>query len=249
MFPQYLSNSINALSTISWGWHLIQFNNLIPNDWWNALTMEIPEGDFQALEKKISAEYESGRCISPKPNSIFAALHLTPLTEVKVVILGQDPYPGTGEAHGLAFSIPRNVTRIPGSLRNIFKELEDDLGIHPPPSGDLSKWAQRGVLLLNTVLTVECGKIDSHKRLGWHIFTNAILNVTLKNNQNTSFVLWGNKAKKYAKIISKFNNNQILIAPHPSARSAKRGFFGCKHFSFINNFRRDRGMNEIDWTL
>jgi uracil-DNA glycosylase len=216
---------------------------------WQALIeQEQSKGYFQALQTKVALERALGKRIFPTEDSVFAAFAVTPLEQVKVVILGQDPYHGLGQAQGLCFSVPEGV-KIPPSLVNIYKELVSDIkGFNPPQHGNLTSWAKQGVLLLNTVLTVEEGKAHSHAKWGWERFTDEVL---LTLNCSTSpiiFVLWGAHAIKKGKAITA-SQHTILQGPHPSPLSAYRGFFGCRHFTAINDLLAKQGDEAIDWQV
>lgn len=189
--------------------------------------------------------YKPGKTVYPPKEQVFRALDLCPIDQTKVVILGQDPYHGPNQANGLAFSVNRGVP-LPPSLRNIFKELKDDLGIENR-TGDLSRWAKQGVLLLNTVLTVEEGSPGSHSDLGWEKFTDDVIRALNDRKDSLIFVLWGSKAKTKETLIS--GHHFILYAPHPSPFSAHKGFLGCRHFSLINKILADKGKRPIDWRL
>jgi uracil-DNA glycosylase len=201
---------------------------------------------FKKLEQFLAEEYKS-KIIYPKKEDIFRSLELTDYENVKVVILGQDPYHGDNEAHGLSFSVKENV-KIPPSLKNIFKELNSDLGTYIPNNGYLVKWAKQGVLLLNSVLTVEKDKPGSHRNIGWEIFTDTVISKLNEREKPIVFVLWGNYAKEKEKYITN-PQHLVLEAPHPSPFSARTGFFGCKHFSKINEFLRQNGEEEIDFQI
>lgn len=219
----------------------------ITNDWDDALKPEYKKPYYRDLYNKINEEYASGRTIYPPADEIFNAFHLTPLSEVKCVIIGQDPYHGEGQAHGLCFSVRPQVD-IPPSLVNIYKELNDDLGCYVPNNGYLVKWAKQGVLLLNSVLTVRAHQAFSHQGLGWEQFTDAVINILNEQDRPIVFLLWGKPAQQKA---AKLNNSNHLIlkAPHPSPLSAYRGFFGCKHFSMANEFLQEHGLEPIDWQI
>ncbi|NLY71309.1 MAG: uracil-DNA glycosylase [Clostridiales bacterium] len=215
------------------------------NDWDDLLKDEFKKDYYQNLRKFLIQEYRT-RIIYPSMYDIFNALKLTPYSKVKAVILGQDPYHGEGQAHGLCFSVKKGVP-IPPSLHNIFKELYDDLNILPPNHGYLKDWADQGVMLLNTVLTVRKGQANSHKGRGWEIFTDKVIELLNKREQPMVFLLWGANAKsKRAYITNK--NHLVLTAAHPSPLSAHNGFFGCRHFSKTNNFLAQYG-EYIDWEI
>ena len=194
----------------------------------------------------LKKEYHQHQVYPPKED-IFNAFDYTPLSEVKVVIIGQDPYHEPGQAHGLCFSVKPGV-KIPPSLMNIFKELHDDLGCDIPNNGYLEKWARQGVLMLNNVLTVRAHQAASHKGIGWEEFTDAVIDVLNRQDKPIVFLLWGSPAaKKCAKLNNP--NHLILKAPHPSPLSAYRGFFGCRHFSQTNDFLLSKGLEPIDWQI
>ena len=202
---------------------------------------------MQALSEFLRAELRAGKAIYPPPQRIFSALNSTPFEQVKVVILGQDPYHGPGQAHGLCFSVPPGVPP-PPSLQNIFAELQRDLGAPRPDHGCLLPWAQQGVLLLNAVLTVERGLAGSHHGKGWEGFTDAIVERLNSDRENLVFLLWGNPAQQKGRLVDT-RRHRVLKAPHPSPLSAHRGFIGCGHFSATNAWLRAHGQVEIDWRL
>lgn len=202
---------------------------------------------MQALREFLASEKQKGRIIYPPGPLIFNALDSTPFEQVKVVILGQDPYHGPGQAHGLCFSVNPGVA-LPPSLQNIFKELEADLGIASPGHGCLASWAAQGVLLLNAVLTVEAGKAASHEGKGWERFTDRVVEVLNQGRENLVFLLWGSYAQRKGALIDR-NRHLVLASPHPSPLSASRGFFGNRHFSRANAYLRNTGEGEIDWRL
>lgn len=201
---------------------------------------------FKELTVFVNREYRE-KTIFPAKENIFNSLKLTPYENVKVVILGQDPYHGVGEAHGLSFSVMPGV-KVPPSLQNIYKELNSDLGCYIPNNGFLQKWAKEGVLLLNSVLTVEKDKPGSHRNKGWEIFTDTIISEINKKDSSVVFLLWGAYAKEKAHLITN-PNHLILKAPHPSPYSASSGFFGCKHFSKANEFLEKNGISKIDFQI
>lgn len=217
----------------------------IGNDWDKVLKEEWEKPYFVALWRRVEDAYAKGTVYPPRER-IFEALRRTALKDTKVVILGQDPYHGSGQAHGLAFSVERG-TRIPPSLRNIHKELEGDFGIAPPAHGSLEAWADAGVLLLNTVLTVEEGRPLSHKGLGWEILTGRILEVLSARPVPMVFLLWGGAAREKASAIA--SHHGVFLAPHPSPLSAFRGFFGARPFSRANAFLEDAGQRPVDWRI
>jgi uracil-DNA glycosylase len=203
--------------------------------------------DMQRLSEFLRSELHAGKTIYPPPRRIFAALDATPFEQVKVVILGQDPYHGPGQAHGLCFSVVPGVA-VPPSLENIFAELERDLGVERPGHGCLLPWARQGVLLLNAVLTVERGLAGSHHGKGWEGFTDAVIEHLNREREGLVFLLWGNPAQAKGRLIDA-QRHRVLKAPHPSPLSAHRGFLGCSHFSKTNQWIRERGQTEIDWQL
>jgi uracil-DNA glycosylase len=203
--------------------------------------------EMRALAEFLRSEKAKGKRIYPRGRNIFAALEATPFEQVKVVILGQDPYHGPGQAHGLCFSVPPGVD-VPPSLQNIFKEIERDLGIARPGHGYLMSWAQQGVLLLNAVLTVEAGNAGSHQGKGWEGFTDQIVERLNAEREGLVFLLWGSYAQAKGKIIDN-HRHCVLRAPHPSPLSAHRGFLGCGHFSAANRWLAGRSLTPIDWSL
>lgn len=219
----------------------------LEKSWKEALSAEFNKTYFLDLVSFVKSEYESKNGhIFPKGDQIFRALNDCPLSDVKVVILGQDPYPTRGNAHGLCFSVEEDVRPFPKSLVNIFKEIEADLGIPFPDNGSLVRWAEQGVLLLNAVLTVEEGKPESHARKGWEQFTDAVISAVNQNNSQVVYLLWGSKAQEKAAQVNP-TNNLILKTVHPSPLSAYRGFLGCKHFSATNNYLVSNGKKPINW--
>lgn len=215
--------------------------------WLEPLRPEFEQPYMGELRQFLLAERQRGRTIFPEPANWFRALDLTPFERVRVVILGQDPYHGPGQAHGLCFSVPPGV-RPPPSLLNIFKELESDLGVRPSPNGFLEHWASQGVLLLNSVLTVGMGSAGSHRMRGWERFTDAVVRLVNQREEPVAFLLWGSYAQKKAGFVDS-DRHLVLKAPHPSPLSAHSGFFGCRHFSKTNAFLQKRGMQPIDWAL
>lgn len=218
----------------------------IQNDWLGALKEEFRQPYYKKLFQTVNEEYRT-RQIFPPADDIFNAFHLTPLHEVKVVILGQDPYHGTGQAHGLCFSVRPGV-EIPPSLVNIYKELHDDLGCSIPNHGCLTKWAKQGVLLLNTVLTVRAHQANSHKGIGWEEFTDAAIRKLNEQDRPIVFILWGRPAQAKKTMLHN-PKHLILEAPHPSPLSAYRGFFGSRPFSQANRFLEAQGIDPIDWQI
>ncbi|MBK5264666.1 MAG: uracil-DNA glycosylase [Alphaproteobacteria bacterium] len=215
--------------------------------WREPLAGEFASPYMQALKSFLMEEKARGRRIFPKGSEYFRALDLTPLEAVRVVILGQDPYHGEGQAHGLCFSVQPGV-RPPPSLVNIYKELQSDLGIARPAHGFLEHWARQGVLLLNSVLTVEMGQAASHQGKGWERFTDAVIAQVNTRTDPVVFMLWGSYAQKKAAFVDGARH-LVLKAPHPSPLSAHNGFFGCRHFSKANAFLESRGLPPIDWAL
>lgn len=218
----------------------------IDNDWLEPLKPEFSKPYYKKLYDTVLQEYQT-RQIFPEANDIFNAFNLTPLANVKVVILGQDPYHNVGQAHGLCFSVKPEV-EIPPSLVNIYKELHDDLGCEIPNNGYLVKWAEQGVLMLNTVLTVRAHQANSHRGLGWEEFTNAAIKVLNEQDRPIVFILWGKPAQTKKSMLHN-PKHLILEAPHPSPLSAFRGFFGSKPFSKTNEFLKANGMEPIDWQI
>lgn len=220
-------------------------NVKIEKSWKEALKEEFLSPYFENLKKNLIISKKHST-VFPPSNLIFNAFNLTPFDKVKVVILGQDPYHGDNQAMGLSFSVPKGV-RVPPSLKNIYKEIYDDLGINEPNSGDLTYWAKQGVLLLNASLSVEKGRPNSHKDFGWHRFSDAVIKKISDEKYGVIFLLWGNFAKNKANLIDQ-NKHFILTAPHPSPL-ARGGFFGCKHFSKTNGILKKLGKSPIDWDL
>jgi len=214
--------------------------------WKKYLLNEFSKDYMVKLKKKLLLE-KINKVIYPKGSDIFSALNLTPLNKVKVVIVGQDPYSGKDQAHGLSFSVLPKI-RIPPTLKNIFKELHNDLGIFPSKCGFLKKWAEQGILLLNSVLTVQHGIPNSHVNMGWEIFTHKIIEVVNLNCNNIIFVLWGRYAQNKLSYIDK-NKHFVILSSHPSLHSADKGFFGSKPFSKINMYLKKNGYKCIDWKL
>jgi uracil-DNA glycosylase len=215
--------------------------------WKTALKSEFELDYLSELKKFLMSEKASGKTIYPKGDEIFSALNLTPLDKVKVVIIGQDPYHGPNQAHGLCFSVKPSVPP-PPSLINIFKELKNDLGLQVSGTGYLVDWAKQGVLLLNAVLSVEDGKPNSHKDRGWEKFTDKIVEILNQQKSGLVFVLWGSYAQKKGAVIDR-KKHFVIEAPHPSPLSAHRGFMGSKPFSKINSYLEKSGESPIDWTL
>lgn len=218
----------------------------ITNDWLKALSPEFAKPYYDSLYKKVNEEYKT-QTVFPPRDDIFNAFHLTPLSHVKVVILGQDPYHDFGQAHGLSFSVRPGI-EVPPSLVNIYKELHDDLGCFIPNNGYLEKWANEGVLLLNAVLTVRAHYANSHKDIGWEEFTDAAIKAVNAKDAPVVFMLWGVPAGRKAALLNN-PKHLVLKAPHPSPLSAYRGFFGCKHFSKANEFLKENGAEPVDWQI
>tara|TARA_B110000116_G_C16671930_1_gene506632 strand:+ start:66 stop:734 length:669 start_codon:yes stop_codon:yes gene_type:complete len=216
----------------------------IEKSWYRLLKKEFSKDYFKKLRNFVIDEY-SNKDILPPYNLIFNAFNLTKLEQIKVVIIGQDPYHGTGQANGLCFSVS-NIQKIPPSLRNIFKELKEDMNIEPPNNGSLNHWAKEGVLLLNSILTVESGKPNAHKGIGWETFTESVIKLISLKMNNIVFLLWGKYAHNKELLID-CKKHLILKASHPSPLSSYRGFFGCKHFSKTNSYLINNGKEEIKW--
>ena len=218
----------------------------IGNSWDELLKDEFEKEYYLALRKNLAQEYRT-KTIYPAMENIFNALKYTSFEDVKVLLLGQDPYHGPNQAHGLCFSVQKGVDK-PPSLKNMFKELESDLGIKAPSHGCLTDWAKQGVLLLNTVLTVREAEPNSHKKLGWTIFTDRIIELLNERKEPVIFVLWGRNAIDKLPLITN-TNHYVLTAAHPSPLSASRGFLGCKHYSKINDILTSMGKTPIDWKI
>lgn len=218
----------------------------IEKSWKEALGAEFEKPYFAALVQELHRQKQAGEVIFPPGGQIFKAFELCPLDKVKVVILGQDPYHGYGQAMGLSFSVPQGV-EAPPSLKNIFKEIESDLGIKMSGSPDLRPWAEQGVLLLNSVLTVRAGQPASHSRIGWQTFTDAVIKTISDRCEGVVFLLWGNYARSKAVLVDK-SRHHVLEAPHPSPL-ARGAFFGCRHFSATNEILAAESKSPIDWKL
>lgn len=216
------------------------------NEWDEVMKGEFDKEYYLNLRRFLKREYFT-QTVYPPMENIFNAMKTTSYNDVKAVILGQDPYHEPGQAHGLAFSVQKG-TQIPPSLRNIYQELNADLGIPPAPHGQLTKWAEHGVLLLNTVLTVRRGQANSHKGMGWEIFTDDVIMKLNEREKPIVFILWGGNAKTKAKLITN-RQHLILTAAHPSPLSAYNGFFGCRHFSKCNEFLAANGIEPVDWRI
>jgi len=218
----------------------------ITNDWLEVLNQEFRKPYYKTLYEFVKEEYNTKQ-VFPPAEDLFNAFHLTPLSKVKVVILGQDPYHNVGQAHGLSFSV-KPGEKIPPSLQNIYQELQEDCGCSIPNHGYLVKWAQQGVLLLNTVLTVRAHEANSHQGMGWEEFTDAAIRAVNAQNRGVVYLLWGRPAQNKKPMITN-PKHLVLTAPHPSPLSAYRGFFGCKHFSRANEFLVNNGQTPIDWQI
>lgn len=218
----------------------------IGNDWDEVLKGEFEKEYYLKLREFLKQEYFT-RKIFPDMYDIFNALKYTPYENVKAVIIGQDPYHGEGQAHGLCFSVREGIEK-PPSLRNIFKELHDDIGFTEPHNGTLTKWAEEGVLLLNAVLTVREGQANSHQGKGWEVFTDTVISHLNKREKPMVFILWGRNARNKKALITN-PSHKILEAAHPSPLSAYNGFFGCRHFSKTNEFLKENGIEEINWQI
>ena len=219
---------------------------MIGNDWDLILTEEFEKDYFKKIMEFVDAEYAS-KTVYPPYDDIFNAFKLTPFSDVKVVIIGQDPYHEKGQAHGLAFSTPEGRP-IPRSLKNIFKEISSEYDCPIPESGCLEKWAKQGVFLLNTVLTVEEGNANSHSDCGWQTFTDKVIESLNEHTMPVVFLLWGKQAEKKKELITS-PNHLVLVTSHPSPFSARRGFFGSNHFKMANEFLKENKMDEINWRL
>lgn len=218
----------------------------IGNDWDEIIGSEFQKPYYLKLREFLKKEYASGR-VFPEKENIFNALKTTPYKSVKAVIIGQDPYHEVGQAHGLCFSVQKGC-KIPPSLKNMYKELYDDLGIAPASHGELTSWAKQGVLLLNAVLTVRKGQANSHKGKGWEEFTDAVIKKLNEHSEPVAFILWGANAKAKAQFVTA-PQHKVFSAAHPSPLSAYNGFFGCRHFSKVNTFLSENDVVPIDWTI
>ncbi len=221
--------------------------SMIDNDWLTAISGEFKKDYYRQLYEFVKDEYSS-TVVYPPADDIFNAFHFTPLSKVKVLILGQDPYHNVNQAHGLSFSVPPSQKEIPPSLQNIYKELQSDCGCYIPDNGYLKKWADQGVLLLNTVLTVRAHQANSHQGMGWEKFTDAVIQAVNAQDRPIVYMLWGNPAQRKIPMLTN-PKHLILTAPHPSPLSAYRGFFGCQHFSKANAFLKANGLEPIDWQI
>ncbi|NLN94849.1 MAG: uracil-DNA glycosylase [Bacteroidales bacterium] len=214
---------------------------------WKELLSEQFKADYFKKLKEFLVREKKEYTVYPPGNKIFAAFEHTPFDNLKVVILGQDPYHGAGQAHGLCFSVPDGISK-PPSLQNIFKEINNDMGLPIPASGNLEKWAKQGVLLLNATLTVRANRAGSHQGQGWETFTDEVIRTISKNKESVVFLLWGNYAQAKEVLIDT-TKHHVLKAPHPSPLSVSRGFFGCKHFSKTNILLTNAGKHAIDWYI
>lgn len=217
----------------------------LEKSWLNILQHEFEKPYMQTLKAFLVQEKQAGKTIYPPSDQIFSAFDLTPFDKVKVVIIGQDPYHGEAQAHGLSFSVNKGIA-IPPSLRNIYKELVSDIGIQMPTHGYLKHWAEQGVLLLNATLTVRANEAGSHQKKGWETFTDEVIKQLNAQRNDLVFLLWGNFARSKKSLI---NRHKILEAAHPSPLSAHNGFFNCKHFSQTNAFLVEKGLSPIDWQI
>ena len=220
---------------------------MISNDWLPAVSEEFKKPYYRTLYSYVKEEYNK-TTVYPPADDIFNAFHFTPLSKVKVLLLGQDPYHNVNQAHGLSFSVLPSQKDIPPSLQNIYQELHDDLGCFIPNNGYLKKWADQGVLLLNTALTVRAHQANSHQGKGWEKFTDAVIQAVNAQDRPIVYFLWGRPAQSKMSMLDN-PKHLILKAPHPSPLSAYRGFFGCKHFSQANTFLEERGIEPIDWQI
>ena len=225
-------------------------SDAVPETWRSAIEPVLALPQARKLGGFLKAEEEAGKHIYPPRGQRLRALELTPLNQVRVVILGQDPYHGPGQAHGLSFSVPEGV-KTPPSLANIYKELASDLGIEPARHGNLEHWARQGVLLLNNALTVEAGRAGSHQKLGWEEITDAAVAAVAAKAEPCVFLLWGSHARNKAMRVPGLTSGPhlVLTAPHPSPLSAYTGFLGCRHFSQTNEFLKAHGVEPIDWQI
>ncbi len=220
---------------------------MIQNDWLDALKPEFSKPYYRKLFQFVQEEYDRV-VVYPPADDIFNAFHFTPLSKVKVLLLGQDPYHNVNQAHGLSFSVLPEQKEIPPSLQNIYQELRDDLGCYIPNNGYLKKWADQGVLLLNTVLTVRAHQANSHQNKGWEQFTDAVIEAVNAQERPIVYFLWGKPAQSKMPMLTN-PKHLILKAPHPSPLSAYRGFFGCRHFSAANDFLKQNGVEPVDWQI
>ena len=222
-------------------------NVQIEESWKNVLSREFSKSYFENIVAFLKTEKAQEKIIYPPGSLIFNAFEKTPFNKLKVLLLGQDPYHGKGQAMGLSFSVPKGV-RPPPSLINIFKELHDDVGVQIPSTGDLTPWAEQGVMLLNAALTVREGEPNSHSKIGWHQFTDAVIKKVSDEKEGIVFLLWGSFAHQKQELIDQ-TKHHVLKAAHPSPYSADKGFFGCKHFSKTNKFLTDQKQDPVNWAL
>ncbi len=215
--------------------------------WTKLLKEEKQSQYFQQIMHYVDEQRRAGKTIYPPKDKVFEAFRLTAFDDIKVVILGQDPYHGTGQAHGLCFSVEKGIT-VPPSLKNIYKEMQSDLGVPPAKHGYLQSWAEQGVFLLNTVLTVEASQANSHRKQGWETFTDHVLKIISDHAEHVVFLLWGSPAQKKMVFIDK-NKHTVLTSVHPSPLSAYRGFLGCKHFSQANDALKRHQQTVINWSI
>ena len=225
----------------------LKWKNPLPSDWMDVLGEEFLKDYMVNLRAFLAAEISQKKILYPHGKDIFSAFDLTPFQKVKVIIIGQDPYHGPGQAHGLSFSVRPGV-RVPPSLQNIYKELESDLGIKPVCHGYLESWAKEGVLMLNNVLTVEKSKAGSHQNKGWEHFTDKVVEILNEQKENLVFLLWGAHAQRKGEKLNR-KRHLVLESPHPSPFSAHRGFLGNKHFSKVNLYLDKMGLKKVDWSL
>ncbi|MFM7723436.1 MAG: uracil-DNA glycosylase [Bacteroidota bacterium] len=219
----------------------------LPHDWFKFLKKDLDDMKFSELERRMAQVYrDNPHGVFPPMPLVFSAFHNIPPKAIRLVILGQDPYPTRGHAHGLAFSVQPDVVPLPKSLKNIFKELQDDVGLELPLHGNLNRWRDQGVLLLNAVLTIQEGQPGSHNDLGWEAFSDAVIHRLSREQDHLVFLLWGAKAQQKSELIDA-TKHLILGAPHPSPLSAYRGFFGCRHFSKANEFLASKQRPTIAW--
>ena len=221
--------------------------NLTSSDWFHCFEEVEKRSSVDAIEQALKKRIEQKEIILPPSQDIFNAFRLCPFKDLKVVILGQDPYHHPGQAHGLSFSVPNGI-KIPPSLRNIYKALNQDLGLSIPVTGNLTRWAEQGVLLLNSIMTVSAFKPASHRKIGWETFTDVLIQLISERKESAVFMLWGNYARSKAQLIDA-SRHLILEAPHPSPLSAHQGFFTCRHFSKCNTYLEQQGKEAIDWSI
>jgi uracil-DNA glycosylase len=247
LFDPVEDNSVSVKAAPVQEFAKVPVDPKIEESWKKVLSVEFQQPYFQELKGFLLAEKKAGKITFPPAAQIFHAFELCPFNDVKVVILGQDPYHGAGQAHGLCFSVNKDV-RVPPSLQNMYKELHDDLKLPIPSHGNLEHWAEQGVLLLNTTLTVEAKSPTSHAGKGWETFTDQVIRKISEERNGVVFLLWGNFAKSKKDLIDT-TKHTVLTAPHPSPFSAHSGFFGCKHFSKTNEILKKNGQDPIDWGI